>query len=519
MNEQLTRAMQAGHAMRAAGMAAAILAVTACGAFGPDRNPPRMPMPAHYAAAAETQQLPPADGVAQRLAGGEHPLPEWWSLYQSDALDALVQEGLAKSPSLAVAQNTLKAAREGLRAQIGQSMLPSVDVGFSPTRERTLGLPILPQETFLENVFAAQVQTSYTFDFFGAAVLADRALARQVQQQAFQLEATRRALAANIVLASINAASLQEQVAATEQLVALGEQRAAQTAARYRLGGASQDDGLAAEQDAANAAAALPALRAQALAVRHALAVLLGRTPDQAPVPLALDALHLPQSVPVAVPSDLLHQRPDVLAAEAGVRAAADEAGAAAASMFPSLTLSASYGRGGFDWSTFTSPAGAIWSVGASLTQPLFHGGALVARKHQYQASYDAAVAQYKQTVLAAFQNVADTLVSLDEDANTLAQAERAAHAAQATHQNTEARYRLGATAFYATLTAGQQYQNARIQYIRARAARLADTAALFQAMGNPPTGTQPPTAANSPIGIARPAAAAQSDVGGLAVR
>jgi NodT family efflux transporter outer membrane factor (OMF) lipoprotein len=477
----------------ARGSAAALLAfcLPACGAFGPPRNPPVMPSPAHYAAEAQPAQLPAADGVAQELAIGARPLPQWWTVYESAALDALVEEGLAKSPSLAAAQGTLRAAREGLRAQIGQSMLPSVDVGFSPTRERALGIPILPQETFLENVFAAQVQTSYTFDFFGAAVLADRALARQVQQQAYQLEATRRALAANIVLATINAASLQAQVAATEQLVALGEQRAQQTSARYRLGSASHDDMLAAEQDAANAAATLPALRAQALAVRHAQAVLLGRTPDQAPVPLSLDALHLPQSVPLAVPSDLLHQRPDILAAEAAVRAAADEAGAAAASMYPSLTLSASYGRGGFDWSTFTSPAGAIWGVGASLTQPLFHGGALVARKHQYEATYDAAVAQYRQTVLSAFQNVADTLVSLDEDANTLLQAQRAAAAAGAAQRDTESRYRLGGTSFYATLTAGQQYQNAGVQYVRARAARLADTAALLEAMGNPPVASQ----------------------------
>jgi outer membrane protein TolC len=219
--------------------------------------------------------------------------------------------------------------------------------------------------------------------------------------------------------------------------------------------------------------------------------VLLGRTPDQAPVPVSLDALHLPDSVPVSVPSDLLHQRPDILAAEAAVRATADEAGAAAASMFPSLTLSASFGRGGFDWSTFTSPAGAIWSAGASLTQPLFHGGALVARKHQYEATHDAAVAQYKQTVLAAFQNVADTLVSLDEDANTLVQAQRAATAAYSVQRDTESRYRLGATPFFATLTAGQQYQSANVQYVRARAARLADTAALFESMGDPPAAQQ----------------------------
>jgi NodT family efflux transporter outer membrane factor (OMF) lipoprotein len=462
--------------------------VAGCGAFGPAREPPKMPATAHYSVDGQVAQLPAADGVAQRMDLGGRPVPEWWKAYRSAELDALVEEGLANSPSLAAAQHTLQAARESLRSQIGQSMLPSIDLEFDPSRQRALGLPIVKnQQTFLYNVFAAEVKTSYTFDFFGAAVLANRALALQVKEQAYQLESTRRALATNIVVATINAASLQDQVAATARLVALGEQRARQTAARYELGSASRDDMLGAEQDAANAAATLPALRAKLLATRHAQAVLLGRTPDRAPAPLALDALHLPDTVPVSVASELLHQRPDILAAEANVRATADEAGAAAASMFPSLTLSAAYGRGGFDWSTFTSPAGAIWSVGASLTQPLFHGGALVARKRQYEAAHDAAVAQYKQTVLAAFQSVADTLVSLEEDANTLEQTRRAAAAAEAMRRDTEARYQLGGTAFFATLTAGQQYQNAHLQQVRARTARLADTAALFDSMGDPP--------------------------------
>lgn len=473
--------------IRGTAVLAVTLALSACAAFGPDRTPPRMPSPEHYSVEAQPAQFPVADGVAQTMVAGARAVPEWWRAYQSDELNGLVKEGLENSPSLAAAQSTLRAAREQLRSQIGNSMLPSVDLGFNTSRQRALGIPILPkQQTFQYNVFAAEIQTSYTFDFFGAAFLADRALAGQIRQQAFQLEATRRALATNIVTATINAAALQEQVAATERLVALGEQRAQQTAARYKLGSASRDEMLAAEQDAANAAATLPALRAQAVAVRHAQAVLLGRTPDRAPAPLSLDALHLPESVPVSVASDLLHQRPDILAAEAAVRATADEAGAATASMFPSLTLSAAYGRGGFDWSTFASPAGAIWSVGASLTQPLFHGGALVARKRQYQATYEAAVSEYKQTVLSAFRNVADTLVSLDEDANTLTQTQRAERAARDTQSETESRYKLGATPFYATLTAGQQYESAHAQNIRARASRLADTAALFDAMGDP---------------------------------
>jgi NodT family efflux transporter outer membrane factor (OMF) lipoprotein len=446
-----------------------------------------MPQPAHYSVEGQPAQTAQADGVAQQVVIGARPVPSWWTSYGSDDLNALVEEGLKNSPSLAAARSTLQAAREQLRSQIGDNLFPKIDLEFSPTRQRALGIPILPKQTFIENIFVAQANASYTFDFFGAAFLADRALEGQVQQQAFQLEATRRALATNIVVATINAASMQEQLAATEKLVALGEQRAQQTAARYKLGSASRDEMLASEQDAANAAATLPALRAQAMAVRHAQAVLLGRTPDDAPAPLQLQALKLPESVPVSVPSDLLHQRPDILAAEAAVRAAADAAGAATASMFPSLSLNASYGHGAFDWSTFTSPQGAIWSVGGSLTQPLFHGGALFARKRQYQASYDVAVGQYKQTVLSAFRTVADTLVSLDGDADTLFQTQRAEAAARDAQGDTDSRYRLGATSFFVTLTAGQQYQNAHIQYVRARASRLADTAALFDSMGNPP--------------------------------
>ncbi len=221
---------------------------------------------------------------------------------------------------------------------------------------------------------------------------------------------------------------------------------------------------------------------------RHTLAVLLGRSPDNAPLPISLDSLHVPDTVPVAVASDLLHQRPDILAAEAAVRATADEAGAATASMFPSLTLSASYGRGGFDWSTFASPAGAIWGVGASLTQPIISW-----RRACSPASISMkrlTLPPFRSTgrpVLSAFKNVADTLVSLEEDANTLTQAHRAEVAAHDTSSDTESRYKLGATPFFATLTAGQQYQNAHVQYIRARASRLSDTAMLFDSMGDPP--------------------------------
>ncbi len=211
------------------------MGLTACTAFGPDRKPPRMSQPDHYSVESQPAQTATADGVAQEVAIGARPVPDWWKAYESDDLNRLVEEGLKNSPSFAAAKSTLQAAREQLRSQIGDNVFPKVDLDFSPARQRSLGIPILPQQTFIENIFVAQATASYTFDFFGAAFLADRALAGQVRQQAFQLESTRRALATNIVVATINAASLQEQVTATEQLVALGEERAQQLAARLQI--------------------------------------------------------------------------------------------------------------------------------------------------------------------------------------------------------------------------------------------------------------------------------------------
>lgn len=466
----------------------AMIGLAACSGFGPPRTPPALTLPDHYVAAdghagAQVAGTPaptaPQDGASAT--------DDWWRAFGSAELDAFVDEGLAASPSLAAAQATLAAARDGLRAQIGKSVLPSVDLGFSPSRQQALGLPILKQQTFLYDVFAAEVQTSYTFDFFGAALLADRSLARQVQQQALQFEALRRGLAANIVVATIQAAALQEQLDAATRAVGFAAERARQAEARERLGSLSTEDMLAAREAAANAAAAQPGLRAQLLAVRHAQAVLLGRNPDNAPIPLPLAALELPAAVPVAIPSELLHRRPDILAAEAAVRSSADAAGAAAASLFPSLTLSAAYGRGGFDWSTFASPAGALWSVGASLTQPLFHGGALRARQRQYEDLNSAAVAQYRQTVLAAFENVADTLAALEADREVATQTARAADAASRRRRDTTARQQLGALPEDASLGAGEEAENAAARQAQALGAQLADTAVLLDAMGETP--------------------------------
>ncbi|WP_291379271.1 TolC family protein [Achromobacter sp. UBA5777] len=430
-----------------------VLALGAC-AFAPDSRPPAMAEPAQYGVEAAPAAGAAAQGVAQRFERGAHPVPQWWTRYQSDALNALVEEGLANSPDLAAAERNLAGAREQLRGQVNSSLLPTVDAGVSATRNRALTMPNLPQPTALFNVFTGQVQASYNLDLFGAARFANTSLA--------------------------------EQVALTEKQVVLLRQVARDTQRRYELGAASQNDALDADQDAATLEASLPGLRARWHATRHALAVLLGRSPDQAPPDLAFSTIAVPEAVPVVVPSELLASRPDVQVAEAALVAAAADVGLATAQLFPSLSLTASMGKGGFAWADALSGAGSIWAIGASLTQPIFHGGQLLAERSAAKARYEAAVLQYKQTVLTAFRDVADTLSRLDAGGQALASAEASRRSAEQSYQNTAKRVRLGALAPYTQYASEQHYVAARLRELEYANARMTETAALFQAMGSP---------------------------------
>ncbi|HZZ10593.1 MAG TPA: efflux transporter outer membrane subunit [Paraburkholderia sp.] len=490
-------------------------ALAAC-SFGPNGEPPAMPQPSHYGAEAQPAQTVPAAGAAQQFVVGAKPVPHWWTLYESHALDALVDEGLLNSPTLAAADKSLAAAREQLRAQIGSSLLPTIDLGGQATRNRALAIPEIGPNTFLYNIFVGQLQAHYTFDLFGAARLADAALAARVNVQAYQFDAARRALAANIVTAAITSAALHAQIDTTERLVTIANDQARDTARRYALGAVTHADLLSAQQSAASLSASLPGLRQQASTTRHALAVLLGRTPDAAPDDLDLAQLHVPEQVPVVVPSALLRARPDVQAADAALKAAAADVGVATAQMFPSLSLSASMGQGGFSWPIALSGAGAIWSIGASLSQPLFHGGALLAQRRAAVATYDATVSQYKQTVLAAFQNVADTLAALEHDAQALDAANGAARSAQGIFSETSGRYRLGAVPVASTRSSEQQWRNAQLDEIRYTSARLTDTAALFQAMGTPPVSAGVPAAAGGGGAVDRGAVGVEVGAGAV---
>jgi NodT family efflux transporter outer membrane factor (OMF) lipoprotein len=467
---------------------AAALALTAC-SFGPGGEPPAMPSPEHYGAQAQPAKTVAAGGIAQQFDIGATSVPQWWRLYRSDALDALVDEGLRNSPTLAATQRTLAAAQEELRAQVGASTLPSVDGAVQVERARSPVVPGLGPEQVQYNFFAGQLLAHYTFDLFGQTRYANSASAARVNVQAYELEAARRALAANIVGTAINVAALDRQIALTGRLVAVAEEAANEDQQRYALGSVSRAQALASTQDAASIAAGLPALRQQRASAIHALAVLMGRTPDNAPGVPELDSLSLPGHVPVVVPSDLLRSRPDIQAADAAVKAAAADVGAATAQLFPSLSLTASMGRGGFSWPAVLSGAGGLWAIGAGLSQPIFHGGSLLAQRRASIDAYDAAVLHYKSTVLSAFQDVANSLDALDNDARTLASTEAAAQAARAAFDDTALRHRMGSLPSTAQHASEQRFLNAQISAVRAASQRMSDTAVLFQAMGELPAG------------------------------
>ena len=512
-NTVRSHAIRSPLALRSMAAACAALALAGC-AMGPTGEPPAMPQPEHYGSEAQPAQTVAAQGVAQQFVTGAEPVPQWWTLYGSDALDALVNEGLANSPNLAAADHNLQAAREQLRGQIGSSLLPTVDAIGIAQRQQQPAIPQFGIDQLQYGIFAGLIDVRYTFDVFGATRLNNAALASRVNVQAFQFEAAQRALAANIVASALGAATLHAQIDTTEQLIALANAQADDVQQRYALGSASRTDLLSAQQSAASLSASLPGLRQQWIAQRHALAVLIGRTPDQAPPDLDLSSLTVPAQVPVVIPSELLRTRPDIEAAEATLKAAAAGVGAATAQMYPSITLSAALGQGGFSWPVVTSGAGALWAIGASLSQPIFHGGALLAQRRAALQSYEAANDTYKQTVLTAFQDVADRLAALEHDAQALDAASTSARTAQGVYEDTNARYKLGAVPWYAVRQSEQQWRNTRLDEIRYRGTRLADTAALFQAMGNPPVN---PATLGSGHDASTAVAAPASDAGATA--
>lgn len=480
---------------------ACLLALAGCAA-GPDFRTPAAPAVTAYRAEAlpaATVATAAPTGDAQRFLAGADVPAQWWTSFSSAELDRRVAQALAHSPTIAAAQAALRQARENVIAASG-SLLPSVDAKVGVARGNANGFGVAEAapgaSTF--TLYNAGVDVGYTLDLFGGVRRGIEAQAALADFQRFQLQGTYLSLAANVATASFREASLREQIRATGEIVGAYRQQLDLAERQHEIGAKSLADVLVIRTQVATVSAQLPPLRQQLAQTQTQLAVYLGQFPSQAELAaLELDALRLPGEVPVSLPSTLVRQRPDIRAAEAQWHQATAAYGVASADLFPQITLSANLGSQALRAGDLFGSGSKAWSLGANLLAPIFHGGTLRAQKRAAAAALDKAAADYQGTVLTAFQNVADSLRALELDAESLQAQATAERSAEHSLDLVRTQYQDGAASYLQVLDATRQYQQARIGQIQARAARLADTAALYAALGggwHGETADAPPT-------------------------
>jgi NodT family efflux transporter outer membrane factor (OMF) lipoprotein len=466
----------------------AFLLVAGC-AVGPDFKRPAAPQVTDLTADPVSTTVTTGNvqgGEAQRFTSGGDIAADWWSLFHSEPLNQLIEQSLTNSPDLKSAQAALSVARENVLAQRG-AYYPSVTGGFSASRQRQSGeiAPTPNSNIFLYDLFTPEVSVSYVPDVFGLNRRTVESLQAQQDQVRFQLIATYTTLTANVVVTAVQLAGVQLQIDATRRMVDLNTNML--QILRYQLakGYASGLDVAAQESQQAQIAATLPPLLKQAAQLQDMLAVLAGRFPGQPPTgKFELSSLQLPQELPLSLPSQLVERRPDVRQAEANMHAASARIGIAEANRLPNIELTANAGSTAVAFDQLFTTGTGFWSLGAAATVPIFEGGTLLHQQRAAEAAYQQAAEQYRSTVLTAFQNVADTLTALQQDAAALQAAAAAANAAARTLDLAQQQLRDGYAGHLALLNAEQAYQQTQINLAQAQANRYADTAALFQSLG-----------------------------------
>lgn len=462
-------------------------------AVGPDFKKPAVPAGAGYTAEAVTSTAAATNtvgGEAQHFVNEANLPRDWWTLFHSPALNALIEESLTNNHDVKAAQAALRVAHENVLAQRG-GFFPSATANFSATRQKQSeqlapvpNYPAVPN-AYQYNLFTPQVSVAYSPDVFGANRRALESLKAQEQGTRYQLLATYTALTANVVVTAIQEGATETQIEATRELIGLNSNMVEILKYQMTKGYASRLDVVAQESQLAQVTATLPPLMKQEAQLRDQLAVLAGRFPNRAPTEkFALASLRLPETLPLSLPGKLVAQRPDVLQAEANLHAASAQIGVAVANRLPNLTLSADAGSSAVAIDKLFTSGTGFWALGAAATAPIFEGGTLWRQERAARAAYDQAAEQYRSTVLTAFQNVADALAALRQDAAGLNAAAVAAEDAQTTLDLSQRQWRDGYIGYLALLAAEQASQQARINLTQAQANRFADTAALFVALG-----------------------------------
>lgn len=480
--------------IRASAMARRAAALACAAAIGGCSVGPNFTRPVPPAAARYTADVPPggagaADDNSQHIELGRQIEGDWWSLFRSDAIDAVVKQAVEHNRTLAASTATLQQARE-LALAAGGTRYPQLGltagVGRQKYGEEFLGgFFNLPPFTY----YAIGPTVSYTLDYTGG-------VARGVEQQyamadvaRHQMDAAYLTVTGQAVMQSLAIASARAQIATVETILTQDRDNLKLVQTAFQDGSVARIDVVSAQSQIAADMALLPPLRQDLATAHHALSVVLGRTPvSELPSDVDLAQITLPLDIPVSLPSELAHRRPDILAAEARLHAATSAVGVAESNLYPKIQLSATLGQETVHPGELFNRADTAWSLISGLTVPLFDGGTLRAEKRAAIDAMHASAAVYEQTVLEAFSQVADMLEALNHDAEQIDAQAQAQQAAQSGLELARASYAEGNSGVLQVLDAQRSYQQARLGYVRAEAQRYMDTAQLFLALG----GTNP---------------------------
>jgi NodT family efflux transporter outer membrane factor (OMF) lipoprotein len=458
-------------------------------AVGPDFVQPAAPEVDRFTKeplAQRTSSSSAPDGQSQHFLSGRDIPQEWWRLFKSPRLNTLMAQALKNNPNLQSTLATLRANREAVYAQEGK-FFPLVQYNFNPTRNQTSAAlaPIPSSGANVYNLYTNQVIVGYTFDVWGLNRRTVESLQALADTQRFQVEAAYLALTGNIAVAAINEASLRGQIDATNQLISINTKMLDILKRQFNTGYASRNDVALQEAALAQALATLPPLRKALQQNRDQISALAGVYTSQEPhETFKLDDMRLPLDLPVSLPSQLIEQRPDIRAAQEQLHSASAQVGVAVANMLPSFTISANAGYMNTVLTGLLSPTNAFFTLAGNATQTVFDGGTLFHMLRGAQATYDAAAWSYKSTVVGAVQNVTDSLRAIQNDADALRAAQDYERAAKISFDLAQQQMQTGYANILILLTAQQTYLQSVIQVVQARAARLSDTAALFQALG-----------------------------------
>jgi len=470
-------------------VALCVLPLFAACTVGPNFEKPAPPKVSGYAPTPPVPTSSTSDvagGQAQSfVVGGDIP-GQWWALFRCKPLNMLIERALEANPNLKAAQAALTVAHEMVLAGYG-AYQPSVSAGVAASRNMTSGqiAPVPNNNDYYFSLFTPQISVSYVPDVFGLNRRTVEALSAQASGARFALAATDITLSSNVAVGAIQEAALRAQIATAHKLVAINTSMLRILRKQFKKGYVGRLDVIAQATQLEQVRATLPPLQKQLVQQRDLLTALTGGFPDkELPEQFTLADLKLPQRLPLSLPSQLVEQRPDVLMAEANLHAASAEIGIAVAHRLPNVTLTADLGSMALAFSQIFAGGTNFWDLGVGLTQPVFEGGSLLHQERAARAAYVEADEQYSSTVLSAFQNVADTLHALQQDADALKAAGAAKDRAQLSLELTSKQWQSGYTGYLTVLSAEQAYQQAVLNLTQAQAERYFDTVALFQALG-----------------------------------